>query len=149
MISIFFKSFSQSLEQFFLTLGQNNFGNKIHFFFFLLAEEFNYDYCPHKAVLEMEPVMYPEQAKDQVIHQKSYNICGNHFVRFNRKVKSAFLSLQLTLMTLQAKLGYVLIGILGEKCLRQYGYPHICVLRILHHILDMAGVKVRILKSSI
>ena len=96
----------------------------------------------------MDPVMYPEQAKDQVIHQKSYNICGNHFVRFNRKVKSAFLSLQLTLMTLQAKLGYVLIGILGEKCLRQYGYPHICVLRILHHILDMAGVKVRILKSD-
>ena len=45
-------------------------------------------------------------------------------------------------MTLQAKLGYVLIGILGEKCLRQYGYPHVCVIRILHHILDMAGVKV-------
>ena len=51
-------------------------------------------------------------------------------------------------MTLQAKLGYVLIGILGEKCLRQYGYPHICVIRILHHILDMAGVKVRNLKSD-
>ena len=27
-----FKSFSQSLEQFFLTVGQNNFGNKIPFF---------------------------------------------------------------------------------------------------------------------
>ena len=26
-----FKSFSQSLEQFFLTVGQNNFGNKIPF----------------------------------------------------------------------------------------------------------------------
>ena len=26
-----FKSFSQSLEQFFLTVGQNNFGNKILF----------------------------------------------------------------------------------------------------------------------
>ena len=38
--------------------------------FFFVAEEFNYDYCPHKAVLEMDPVMYPEQAKDQVIHLK-------------------------------------------------------------------------------
>ena len=28
-----FKSFSQSLEQFFLTVGQNNFGNKIQLFF--------------------------------------------------------------------------------------------------------------------
>ena len=28
-----FKSFSQSLKQFFLTVGQNNFGNKIQFFF--------------------------------------------------------------------------------------------------------------------
>ena len=41
------------------------------FYLFSLAEEFNYDYCPHKAVLEMDPVMYPEQAKDQVIHQKA------------------------------------------------------------------------------
>ena len=41
------------------------------FYLFLLAEEFNYDYCPHKAVLEMDPVMYPEQAKDQVIPQKA------------------------------------------------------------------------------
>ena len=29
-----FKSFSQSLEQFFLTLGQNNFGNKIPLFWY-------------------------------------------------------------------------------------------------------------------
>jgi hypothetical protein len=29
-----FKSFSRSLEQFFLTVGQNNFGNKIPFFHF-------------------------------------------------------------------------------------------------------------------
>ena len=29
-----FKSFSQSLEQFFLTVGQNNFGNKIPWFWF-------------------------------------------------------------------------------------------------------------------
>ena len=28
-----FKSFSRTLEQFFLTVGQNNFGNKIPFFF--------------------------------------------------------------------------------------------------------------------
>ena len=31
-----FKSFSQSLEQFFLTVGQNNFGNKIPYFFMQL-----------------------------------------------------------------------------------------------------------------
>ena len=30
-----FKSFSRSLEQFFLTVGQNNFGNKILFLYFL------------------------------------------------------------------------------------------------------------------
>ena len=29
-----FQSFSQSLEQFFFTVGQNNFGNKIPFFSF-------------------------------------------------------------------------------------------------------------------
>ena len=32
-----FKRFSQSLEQFFLTVGQNNFGNKIQFLFNELA----------------------------------------------------------------------------------------------------------------
>ena len=31
-----FKSFSRSLEQFFLTVGQNNFGNKIPFLIFLV-----------------------------------------------------------------------------------------------------------------
>ena len=34
-----FKSFSQSLEQFFLTVGKNNFGNKIPFIFPLNADE--------------------------------------------------------------------------------------------------------------
>ena len=33
-----FKTFSQSLEQFFLTVGQNNFGNKIPLKNFLLTE---------------------------------------------------------------------------------------------------------------
>ena len=32
-----FKSFSRSLEQFFLTVGQNNFGNKILFLFLLYS----------------------------------------------------------------------------------------------------------------
>ena len=36
-----FKSFSQSLEQFFLTVGQNNFGNKIPFFPTFLVKKFN------------------------------------------------------------------------------------------------------------
>ena len=31
-LALNFKSFSRSLEQFFLTVGQNNFGNKIPFF---------------------------------------------------------------------------------------------------------------------
>ena len=53
-----------------------------------------------------------------------------------------FLSFQISLVTLQAKLGYSLIGILGEKCLRHFGYPHTCVIRILYHVLTQAGVKV-------
>ena len=32
-----FKSFSQSLEQFFLKVGQNNFGNKFYFFFQMIG----------------------------------------------------------------------------------------------------------------
>ena len=35
-----FKSFSWSLEQFFLTLGQNNFGNKIQFFFRIFSSRY-------------------------------------------------------------------------------------------------------------
>ena len=35
-----FKSFSRSLEQFFLTVGQNNFGNKIPNLFIILIESF-------------------------------------------------------------------------------------------------------------
>ena len=35
-----FKSFSRSLEQFFLTVGQNNFGNKIPFLPFSLAPSY-------------------------------------------------------------------------------------------------------------
>ena len=36
-----FKSFSRSLEHFFLTVGQHNFGNKIPFFLFLFLFFFN------------------------------------------------------------------------------------------------------------
>lgn len=55
----------------------------------------------------------------------------------------------MALVTLQARLGYALIGILGEKCLKVYGYPHTCVIRILHHVLDRAGVKACLLLLQI
>lgn len=32
--------------------------------------EFNYDLCPHKAILELEAVAFPEQARDHVREQK-------------------------------------------------------------------------------
>ena len=54
--------------------------------------------CPHRAVLEMPPVGVAEQAKDQ-----------------------------LKLICLQAQLGYVLLGLMGEKRLKNYGYPHLSV----------------------
>jgi hypothetical protein len=44
---------------------------------------------------------------------------------------------------MQAKLGYVLVGLLGDACLtRQFGYPHVSMNQILHNVLDMAGIKV-------
>ena len=49
-------------------------------------------------------------------------------------------------MTFQAKLGYALLGIAGEKLLRQLGYPHMSVLTILHRILDLAHIKVSIFR---
>ena len=55
------------------------------------------------------------------------------------------LLLQVSLVNLQAKVGYALIGIAGEKLLKQLGYPHMSVIVLLHRILDMAGIKVCIL----
>jgi len=49
---------------------------------------------------------------------------------------------QVSLVNLQAKVGYALIGIAGEKLLKQLGYPHMSVIVLLHRILDMAGIKV-------
>ena len=51
--------------------------------------------CPHRAVLELPEVSLCQQAKDQ-----------------------------LKLICLQAQLGYVLLGLMGEKRLKKYGYPH-------------------------
>ena len=49
------KSFSQSVEQFFLTVGQNNFGNKIPFF--IVTKNYNYfillQICNHPQLLEV------------------------------------------------------------------------------------------------
>lgn len=51
--------------------------------------------CPHRSVLDLPAVPVSEEAKDQ-----------------------------LRLICLQAQLGYVLIGLLGERRLKSYGYPH-------------------------
>ena len=53
------------------------------------AEDFNYDYCPHKAVLEMEPVMYPEQAKDQVSFTNSVKVDLDKELSSRRKTFSS------------------------------------------------------------
>ena len=58
-------------------------------------EHLSSDLCPHRSVLELPEVGLPEQAKDQ-----------------------------LKLICLQAQLGYVLLGLMGDKRLRNYGYPH-------------------------
>ena len=42
-----FKRFSQTLEYFFLTIGQNNFGNKIPLFIFVFSGEMT-SWCPNK-----------------------------------------------------------------------------------------------------
>jgi hypothetical protein len=59
------------------------------------APPFKSDLCPHQAVLQLPEVGPAEQAKDH-----------------------------LRLLCLQAQLSYALMGMLGDKRLRLYGYPH-------------------------
>ena len=49
---------------------------------------------------------------------------------------------QLRLVTMKARLGYVLLGLLGEKRIRRFGYPDKSVTGILQSVLDKAGIKV-------
>ena len=52
---------------------------------------------------------------------------------------------QLRLIELQAKLGYVLLAMLGEKTLTGMGYPTKSVIEILHVVLVGCKVPVRFL----
>ena len=61
----------------------------------LSSADLGSELCPHRAVLELPEVATSDQAKDQ-----------------------------LKLICLQAQLGYVLLGLLGEQRLKSYGYPH-------------------------
>ena len=56
---------------------------------------------------------------------------------------------QLRLIELQAKLGYVLLALLGEKRLGEMGYPNNSVIEILYAVLTQAKVAVSFLYSSL
>ena len=49
---------------------------------------------------------------------------------------------QLRLVTMQARLGYVLLGLLGEKRIRTFGFPERSVTETLHAVLGKANIKV-------
>ena len=49
---------------------------------------------------------------------------------------------QMKLICMQAQLGYVLLGVLGEKKLAQFGHPNRSVIHILQMVLDMTKTKV-------
>ena len=49
------------------------------------------------------------------------------------------------LICMQAQLGYVLLGVMGEKKLAQFGYPNRSVIEILQMVLDKAKTKVIII----
>ena len=69
--------------------------------------------CPHDAAHKLQPIPLPKFARDQ-----------------------------LDLISLQAKLGYVLLGIIGEKRLAMFGYPKSSVIQILKRILNLAKCEV-------
>ena len=56
------KSFSRSLEQFFLTVGQNNFGNKISFMHILQTGNWKQDFTIPE--LKNVPVRHHSKAKN-------------------------------------------------------------------------------------
>ena len=60
-----FKSFSRSLEQFFLTVGQNNFGNKIPFLTFFASEG-----------EESTFIIFAKCSKDYVYSREYNNMCA-------------------------------------------------------------------------
>ena len=50
---------------------------------------------------------------------------------------------QMKLICMQAQLGYMLLGVMGEKKLAQFGYPNRSVIEILQIVLDKTKTKVR------
>ena len=69
--------------------------------------------CPHDAVLNLPHISIAEQARDQM-----------------------------KLICMQAQLGYMLLGVMGEKRLAQFGHPNRSVIEILQSILDKTKTKV-------
>ena len=69
--------------------------------------------CPHKSVLHLPTIATAEQARDQM-----------------------------KLICMQAQLGYMLLGVMGERKLEQFGYPNRSVIEILQLVLDKAKTKV-------
>ena len=69
--------------------------------------------CPHKAVVDLPNIGMAEQAKDQM-----------------------------KLICMLAQLGYMLLGVMGQKKLAQFGYPNRSVIEILQMILDKTKTKV-------
>ena len=80
------------------------------------SSENEHSLCPHEAVLQLPNICLAEQARDQM-----------------------------KLICMQAQLGYVLLGVLGEKKLAQFGYPNQSVIQILQMVLGVTKTKVIIM----
>ena len=86
--------------------------------FLTRKESEEYSFCPHKSVLHLSPIATAEQARDQM-----------------------------KLICMQAQLGYMLLGVMGERKLAQFGYPNRSVIEILQMVLDKAKTKVLVISS--
>ena len=69
--------------------------------------------CPHKAVLHLPSIRTAEQARDQM-----------------------------KLICMQAQLGYMLLGVMGENKIVEFGYPNTSVIEILQMVLTKTKTKV-------
>ena len=74
-----FKSFSRSEEQFFLTVGQNNFGNKIPFLYFQIVPKqgpIKPNYC-----LKLHPLYKEDSGITEISKQWSYYNCYLFYIQ--------------------------------------------------------------------
>ena len=76
--------------------------------------------CPHKAVLHLPSIRTAEQARDQM-----------------------------KLICMQAQLGYMLLGVMGEKKIVEFGYPNRSVIEILQMVLTKTKTKVTFISCSV